>query len=140
MQFFYIINHLIPVSISWGVGRKVKVYKCKYFLFTSFQTTLCTCYQIINSNLLLFENLGTIITQGLNQDQNINLSPITKGLKSLYCVRILGQRKKKKRKRKSKPNMKSIQRLGNTWNKSREKVEQKREMDLKKRLNILFHF
>lgn len=81
--------------------------------------------------------MGTIITQDLNQDQNINLSPTAKGLNLFTAFLSLAKLKKEG---KSKPNIKSIQKLGNTWNKSKGKVERKGETDLKKRVNILFHF
>lgn len=58
---------------------------------------------------------------------------------SFYCLSILGQ-KKKQEKKKGKLNIKSIQKLGNTWNKGKRKVEWKAETDLKKTVNTLFHF
>jgi len=58
---------------------------------------------------------------------------------SFYCVSILGQEKEKK-KGKSNPNIKSIQKLGNAWHTGKGKAERKRETDLKKRVNTLYHF
>lgn len=46
----------------------------------------------------------------------------------------------KKKGEKSRPNIKSIQKSGNTAEKGKGKVEQKREADLNKTINMLFHF
>lgn len=62
------------------------------------------------------KTLGTIITQDLNQDQNISLSPTAKGLNLFTAFLSLAKEKKEG---KSKPNIKSIQKLGNTWNKGK---------------------